>query len=85
MRGSLTRGSDDRGSVANGFYRRRPRRRDARGRGFVQRGFDRVNRSDWFMWRNFYLINAMHRADVTMRDHYPLGDESWQGPLLTAN
>ena len=50
-----------------------------------QRGFDQVNRSDWFMWRNFYLINAMHRTDVSMRDHYPLGDESWQGPYLTAN
>jgi radical SAM superfamily enzyme YgiQ (UPF0313 family) len=54
-------------------------------RSILQRGLDRVNRSDWFMWRNFYLINAMHRTDVTMRDHYPLGDESWQGPLLTAN
>jgi radical SAM superfamily enzyme YgiQ (UPF0313 family) len=51
----------------------------------VQRGLDRVNRSDWFMWRNFYLINALHRTDVSLRDHYPLGDESWQGPLLTAN
>jgi radical SAM superfamily enzyme YgiQ (UPF0313 family) len=50
-----------------------------------QRGFDRVNRSNWFMWRNFYLINAMHRNDVSMRDHYPLGDESWQGKLLNAN
>ena len=50
-----------------------------------QRGCDRVNRSDWFMWRNFYLINAMHRQDVSMRDHYPLGDESWQGTLLQAN
>jgi radical SAM superfamily enzyme YgiQ (UPF0313 family) len=50
-----------------------------------QRGFDHVNRSDWFMWRNFYLINAMHRNDVSMRDHYPLGDESWQGTLLNAN
>jgi radical SAM superfamily enzyme YgiQ (UPF0313 family) len=51
----------------------------------IQRGFDRVNRSDWFMWRNFYLINGMHRNDVSMRDHYPLGDESWQGTLLNAN
>jgi radical SAM superfamily enzyme YgiQ (UPF0313 family) len=50
-----------------------------------QRGFDRVNRHDWFMWRNFYLINALHRNDVSMRDHYPLGDESWQGQLLTAH
>ena len=54
-------------------------------RSIFQRGLDRVNRSDWFMWRNFYLINAMHRTDVAMRDHYPLGDESWQGQLLKAN
>ncbi len=51
----------------------------------VQRGFAKVNRSDWFMWRNFYLINALHRNDVSLRDHYPLGDESWRGQLLTAN
>jgi radical SAM superfamily enzyme YgiQ (UPF0313 family) len=50
-----------------------------------RRGFDRVNRADNFMWRNFYLINAMHRGDVSMRDGYPLGDESWSGPLLQAN
>jgi radical SAM superfamily enzyme YgiQ (UPF0313 family) len=49
------------------------------------RGFDTVNRADRFMWRNFYLINAMHRSDVSMRDGYPLGDESWTGPLLQAN
>jgi len=51
----------------------------------IRRGFDRVNRADNFMWRNFYLINAMHRGDVSMRDGYPLGDESWSGPLLQAN
>ena len=54
-------------------------------RSIFQRSLDAVNRSDWFMWLNFYLINAMHRTDVTMRDHYPLGDESWQGQLLKAN
>lgn len=54
-------------------------------RSIVQRGFAQVNRSDWFMWRNFYLINALHRNDVSLRDHYPLGDESWQGPFLNAN
>ena len=51
----------------------------------VQRGFDPVNREDWFMWRNFYIINGLHRNDVSLRDHYPLGDESWHGTLLTAN
>jgi radical SAM superfamily enzyme YgiQ (UPF0313 family) len=54
-------------------------------RSIARRGLDGVNRSDWFMWRNFFLINGLHRADVSLRDHYPLGDESWQGPLLTAN
>jgi radical SAM superfamily enzyme YgiQ (UPF0313 family) len=51
----------------------------------MRRSFDVVNRSDFFMWRNFFLINAMHRADVSLRDYYPLGDESWQGQLLMAN
>ena len=50
----------------------------------VRRGFDVVNRSNGFMWRNFYLINSMHRQDVSLRDHYPLGDEAWQGALLSA-
>jgi radical SAM superfamily enzyme YgiQ (UPF0313 family) len=53
--------------------------------GIFRRGLDRVNRSDGFMWRNFYLINALHRNDVSLRDHYPLGDESWQGTFLNAN
>jgi hypothetical protein len=43
-----------------------------------------VNRSDAFMWRNFYLINALHRADVSGRNHFPLGVEDWPGPLIEA-
>jgi radical SAM superfamily enzyme YgiQ (UPF0313 family) len=54
-------------------------------RSILRRSLDAVNRANAFMWRNFYLINAMHRGDVSMRDHYPLGDESWQGPLLTSS
>ena len=54
-------------------------------RSIVGRGFDAVNRANGFMWRNFYLINAMHRGDVSLRDEYPLGDEAWQGQLLHAN
>jgi radical SAM superfamily enzyme YgiQ (UPF0313 family) len=53
-------------------------------RSIAQRGFADVNRSNWFMWRNFYLINALHRNDVSLRDHYPLGDESWHGEMLLA-
>jgi radical SAM superfamily enzyme YgiQ (UPF0313 family) len=51
----------------------------------LRRGFDPVNRADGFMWRNFYLINAMHRSDVSMRDGHPLGDQGYAGPLLEAN
>lgn len=51
----------------------------------LKRGFDRVNRSNAFMFRNFFPINGMLRADTTQRDGYPLGDQSWQGPLLRAN
>jgi len=51
----------------------------------LARSIDKVNRSDPFMWRNFYLINALHRGDVSLRDGYPLGDESCNGPLLQAN
>lgn len=50
----------------------------------LRRGLHAVNRSNAFMWRNFYLINAMHRDDVSLRDHYPLGDQAWQGALLPA-
>jgi radical SAM superfamily enzyme YgiQ (UPF0313 family) len=61
------------------------RRRFYSWKSIVQRSFDEVNRENAFMWRNFFLINAMHRGDVSQRDHFPLGDESWKGPLLTAN
>jgi radical SAM superfamily enzyme YgiQ (UPF0313 family) len=40
------------------------------------------NRSDFFMFRNYFPINAMHRNEISQRNGYPLGDESWQGPLL---
>lgn len=43
-----------------------------------------VNRSNFFMFRNFFLINALHRADVSGRNHFPLGDAGWYGPLLQA-
>ena len=51
----------------------------------LKRSLDPVNRGNGFMWRNFYMINAMHRADVSLRDHYPLGDMAWQGALRPAN
>jgi hypothetical protein len=50
----------------------------------VQRGFSSANFGNAFMWRNFWPINLMHRADVGGRNGYPLGDETWQGTLLEA-
>ncbi|HSP99148.1 MAG TPA: radical SAM protein [Candidatus Dormibacteraeota bacterium] len=54
-------------------------------RSIVARGMDAVNRSNAFMWRNYYPINLMHRGDVSLRDYYPLGDMTWQGSLLNAS
>ena len=45
---------------------------------------DPVNRADAFMFRNFFVINDMHRVEVAKRDHFPLGDPTWHGPLLKA-
>jgi hypothetical protein len=44
-----------------------------------------ANRTNGFMFRNFFLINALHRSDVSARDGYPLGDAAWHGTLLKAN
>jgi len=61
------------------------RRRFYSWKSIARRSFDTVNRANGFMWRNFFLINAMHRGDVSLRDYYPLGDEAWKEPLLLAN
>jgi radical SAM superfamily enzyme YgiQ (UPF0313 family) len=37
---------------------------------------------DSFVFRNFFLVNAMHRREISQRDGYPLGDENWRGALL---
>jgi radical SAM superfamily enzyme YgiQ (UPF0313 family) len=39
---------------------------------------------DGYVFRNFFLVNAMHRNEITKRDGYPLGDETWHGQLLEA-
>ena len=50
----------------------------------VRRGLAPANFGNAFMWRNYWPINLMHRVDIGGRNGYPLGDESWQGPLLEA-
>lgn len=45
----------------------------------------RRSRQHWrdpFVFRNFFLVNAMHRNEIRSRNGYPLGDESWHGRLL---
>jgi len=43
------------------------------------------NYSDFFMFRNYFPINMMHRGDISLRNGYPLGDETWQGTLLVVS
>src|SRR5499427_7636949 len=62
----------------------RARRRFYTWRSMLARGFDPVNRADAFMFRNFFVINGMHRVEVGKRDHFPLGDPHWNGTLLKA-
>lgn len=50
--------------------------------GIARRSLDlRVNAPTPFMWGNFFLINMMIRSEVRARAGYPLGDESFMGPL----
>jgi hypothetical protein len=53
-------------------------------RSIAKRAIDSSNRSNAFMFRNFFVINGMHRAEVSARDHFPLGDVTWTGKLLKA-
>ena len=53
-------------------------------RSIFHRILEPSNRSDRFMFRNYFPINFMHRADVSKRNGYPLGDETWKGQLLEA-
>jgi len=51
----------------------------------IKRGLSRTNRSDAFMFRNFFPINFMHGNEINKRNGYPLGDEAWAGQLLVAD
>jgi radical SAM superfamily enzyme YgiQ (UPF0313 family) len=41
-----------------------------------------VNSRNFFMWFNFFGINGLMRREVLQRAGYPLGDETFDGPLL---
>jgi len=50
-------------------------------RNILRRFADPVNRSSFFMARQFPLINWMMRREVYQRNDLPLGDEGWRGSL----
>jgi radical SAM superfamily enzyme YgiQ (UPF0313 family) len=41
-----------------------------------------ATRAHGVMLRAFLPINLTHRVELSMRDHFPLGDPQWAGPLL---
>ncbi len=50
-----------------------------------RRGLDfQVNGKSFFMWTHFFSINLLFRSEVLQRKDFPLGDESYSGPLLKA-
>ena len=48
----------------------------------LKRFADPLNRGEAVLARNFLPINYMHRAELGLRDGFPLGDPEWQGELL---
>jgi hypothetical protein len=36
------------------------------------------------MWSNFFVINTLMRKEVLQRQDFPLGDETYTGPLVKA-
>jgi radical SAM superfamily enzyme YgiQ (UPF0313 family) len=51
-------------------------------RSIFKRFADPLNRGETVLARNFLPINYMHRAELTLRDGFPLGDPDWRGELL---
>ena len=59
----------------------------ARRRFYAWRSIARRSRHHWrdgYVFRNYFLVNAMHRNEIAKRDGYPLGDANWRGALLEA-
>jgi len=48
----------------------------------ARRSLDPVNAGNLLMWSNFFTINTLIRKEVRQRKDFPLGDESFRGPLL---
>lgn len=48
----------------------------------IKRAIGKANRADLLMLARYFIINAMHRSDVSGRNGLPLGDAAWKGPFL---
>lgn len=48
----------------------------------LRRARNWTNISNWTMLRNYLFINALLRKEASQREHYPLGDLAFEGPLL---
>jgi radical SAM superfamily enzyme YgiQ (UPF0313 family) len=48
----------------------------------IKRFADPLNRGEKVLSRNFLPINYMHRAELSLRDGFPLGDPEWRGQLI---
>ena len=58
----------------------RARRRFYGWRSILERSVAHCN--DPFVFRNYFLVNVMHRSEISQRDGYPLGDATWRGELM---
>jgi hypothetical protein len=36
-----------------------------------------------FHQREYWVVNLLHRVELSLRNGHPLGDQSWNKPLLT--
>ncbi len=58
---------------------------NARRRFYAWRNIVRRSQHHWrdpFVFRNYFLVNSMHRSEISQRNGYPLGDEAWAGPMV---
>jgi radical SAM superfamily enzyme YgiQ (UPF0313 family) len=52
-------------------------------RSIAHRMLARANRSRALLMALFLASNVLHRLDIRQREHHPLGDQGWDGTLLT--
>jgi radical SAM superfamily enzyme YgiQ (UPF0313 family) len=51
-------------------------------RSILRRGFDPVNSANLLMMGAFYWTNLLFQQEVSLRNHFPLGDKAWRGEMI---